>query len=105
MKPDAILVNTARSQVVDTAALVDALRAGRIAGAAVDAWHPEPATESELFGLPNVVVTPHVGGNSVQSSYNARTWSVRNLLEALRGEPRDVVNPEVLRSAELRLPR
>jgi D-3-phosphoglycerate dehydrogenase len=103
MKPDAILVNTARSQVVDTAALVDALRAGRIAGAAVDAWHPEPATESELFGLPNVVVTPHVGGNSVQSSYNARTWSVRNLLEALAGQPRDVVNPEVLRSAELRL--
>jgi phosphoglycerate dehydrogenase-like enzyme len=104
MKPDAILVNTARSQVVDTAALADALRARRIAGAAVDAWHPEPATESELVGLPNVVVTPHVGGNSVQSSYNARTWSVRNLHEALAGQPRDVVNPEVLRSAGLRLP-
>jgi D-3-phosphoglycerate dehydrogenase len=104
MKPEAILVNTARSQVVDTAALADALRSGRIAGAAVDAWHPEPATDSELFRLPNVVVTPHIGGNSVQSSYNARTWSVRNLLQALAGQPRDVVNPEVLRSAELRLP-
>jgi phosphoglycerate dehydrogenase-like enzyme len=51
------------------------------------------------------VVTPHVGGNSVQSSYNARTWSVRNLLEALAGHPRDVVNPEVLDSGSLRLPK
>ena len=103
MKPDAVLVNTARAQVVDTAALAEALRAGRIAGAAIDAWSPEPCRESELFALPNVVVTPHVGGNSVESSFKARTWSVRNTLEALAGQPRDIVNPEVLQAATLRL--
>jgi phosphoglycerate dehydrogenase-like enzyme len=102
MRPDAVLVNTARAQVVDTTALVAALRSRRIAGAAIDAWSPEPCTQSELFALPNVVVTPHVGGNSVESSIKARTWSVRNLLDALAGEPRDVVNPEVLSSAVLR---
>jgi phosphoglycerate dehydrogenase-like enzyme len=103
MRPQAVLVNTARAQVVDTPALADALRARRIAGAAIDAWSPEPCMESELFSLPNVVVTPHVGGNSVESSIKARTWSVRNLLDALAGKPRDVVNPEVLSSPRLRL--
>jgi D-3-phosphoglycerate dehydrogenase len=103
MRPEAVLVNTARAQVVDTAALAAALRAGRIAGAAIDAWSPEPCTESELFALSNVVVTPHVGGNSVESSIKARTWSVRNLLDALAGSPRDVVNSEVLESPRLRL--
>jgi D-3-phosphoglycerate dehydrogenase len=73
-----------------------------MAGAAIDAWSPEPCTDSELFALPNVVVSPHVGGNSVESSINARTWSVRNLFDALAGHPRDVVNPDVLASEALR---
>jgi D-3-phosphoglycerate dehydrogenase / 2-oxoglutarate reductase len=103
MKADAVLVNTARSQIVVTADLAQALRSGRLAGAAIDAWSPEPCAESELFSLRNVVVTPHVGGNSVQSSIKARTWSVRNMLEALDGRPRDVVNPEVLDTPGLRL--
>jgi D-3-phosphoglycerate dehydrogenase len=103
MKPGAVLVNTSRSQVVDTAALAEALRRGRLAGAAIDAWSPEPCRESELFDLRNVVVTPHLGGNSVESSLRARTWSVRNLLDALAGHPRDVVNRDALGAPGLRL--
>ncbi len=63
MKRDALLVNVSRGQLVDEAALVDALRANRIGGAALDVFEHEPlATDSALWNLPNVLITPHTSG-------------------------------------------
>ena len=61
MKPTAVLVNTARGPIVDERALVDALRAGTIAGAALDVYEREPEVEDGLRSLDNVVLTPHLG--------------------------------------------
>ncbi len=61
MRPSAVLVNTARGQIVDERALVDALREGEIAGAALDVYEHEPDVSEELLSLDNVVLTPHLG--------------------------------------------
>jgi glyoxylate reductase len=60
MRPSAVLVNTARGKIVDERALVDALREGSIAGAALDVYEREPAVSEELLALDNVVLTPHI---------------------------------------------
>ncbi|MEH3086224.1 MAG: 2-hydroxyacid dehydrogenase [Xylophilus ampelinus] len=65
--PRGVLVNIARGSVVDTAALADALRAGRIAGAGLDVYEGEPRPPALLFGLPGVVLTPHVAGWSPEA--------------------------------------
>jgi glyoxylate reductase len=61
MKPSAILVNTSRGAVVDTMALIEALREGRLAGAGLDVYEDEPRVSAELRALPNTVLLPHVG--------------------------------------------
>ncbi len=70
MKPGARLINCARGGLVDEAALYDALRAGHLAGAALDVFETEPATESPLFGLENVVCTPHLGAATAEAQEN-----------------------------------
>ena len=62
MRSDAFLINTTRGPVVDEQALVDALRAGEIAGAGLDVFETEPLTASPLFDLDNVILTPHQAG-------------------------------------------
>lgn len=67
MKPTAYLINVARGGIVDETALYNALKQGEIAGAALDVFAEEPTTESPLFSLPNVVVTPHLGASTAEA--------------------------------------
>ncbi len=85
-KPTLRLVNTARGGIVDEAALADALREGRLAGAALDVFATEPTVESPLFGLPNVVVTPHLGASTVEAQDKAGQTIAEQVVLALRGE-------------------
>jgi D-3-phosphoglycerate dehydrogenase / 2-oxoglutarate reductase len=70
MKPGVRIVNCARGGLVDEAALALALKEGRVAGAAFDVFTSEPATDSPLFHLPNVVVTPHLGASTTEAQEN-----------------------------------
>ena len=70
LKPGVRIVNCARGGLVDEAALAEALKSGHVAGAAFDVFAEEPATASPLFGLPNVVVTPHLGASTREAQEN-----------------------------------
>ena len=70
IKPDARLINCARGGLVDEAAVAEALKSGQLAGAAFDVFDKEPATENPLFGLPNVVCTPHLGASTSEAQEN-----------------------------------
>lgn len=86
MKPSARLINVARGGIVDEAALVDALRDGVIAGAAIDVFSAEPTTASPLFELPNVVVTPHLGASTEEAQDKAGTQVADAVNLGLAGE-------------------
>lgn len=98
MKSEALLINAARGPVVDTDALVEALREGQIAGAALDVTDPEPLpADHPLIGMSNVVVAPHIASASVTTRNRMATMAATNLLAGLRGErPPYLVNPEAL---------
>lgn len=102
LKPGAIVVNAARGDVVDQDALADALRSGRVGGAAVDVFPSEPCYESPLFKLPNVVLTPHTGGSSAEALEAVGRVISSSTLAALRGE--SVSNGVNLPSASLNAP-
>lgn len=100
MKPTAFLVNVARGPVVDEAALVGALRAGRIAGAGLDVFEDEPKIHPGLLELENVALTPHIGSASGATRRRMATRAAENCVAALRGErPPNLVNPDAWRSA------
>ncbi len=98
MKPSALLINVARGPILDTAAIVAALRAGTIAGAALDVFEAQPlASDHPLHGCPNLLLTPHVAGTSSTSLRTMGIGSAREMLRILRGErPLNLVNPEAL---------
>jgi phosphoglycerate dehydrogenase-like enzyme len=97
MKPTAILVNTARGPVVDSDALVDALRAGTIAAAALDVTDPEPLpVDHPLVGLDNCLVVPHIASASRVTRGKMASMAAANLLAGVRGQRLPTpVNPEV----------
>jgi glyoxylate reductase len=98
MKREAILVNAARGPVVDTDALVAALRDGEIGGAALDVTDPEPLPANHpLLERPNALVVPHIASATVATRDKMAELAAWNLLAVLRGErPPAIVNPEVL---------
>jgi phosphoglycerate dehydrogenase-like enzyme/NAD(P)-dependent dehydrogenase (short-subunit alcohol dehydrogenase family) len=105
MKREAILVNTGRGATVDTDALVEALREGRIAGAGLDVVEPEPLPDGHpLFGLENVVLSPHISGGADDAMEALGVASATEALRVLRGRPSHrVLNREALpRLAERR---
>jgi glyoxylate reductase len=97
MKPTAILVNTARGPVVDSNALVDALKAGTIAAAALDVTDPEPLpADHPLIGLDNCLIVPHIASASRVTRGKMASMAAANLLAGVRGKRLPTpVNPEI----------
>ena len=97
MKRTAVLVNTARGPVVDEAALVEALRTGRIAAAGLDVYEHEPSLAPGLVDLPNCVLLPHLGSATHGTRTRMGMMVVDNILAACAGKrPPHCVNPEAL---------
>jgi phosphoglycerate dehydrogenase-like enzyme len=85
MKPDAILINTSRGEVVDAAALAEAIRSKKLYGAALDVYHPEPPpADFPLLGLENVLMTPHLAARTDVAQANM-SWVVRDIVGVLQG--------------------
>jgi D-3-phosphoglycerate dehydrogenase len=87
MKYGAYLVNTARGDLVDEAALADALRNGKLAGAAADVFHDDPPAGSPLLKLENFIATPHIGATTREAVQRTSMMAAQNLVAVLRGEP------------------
>ena len=97
MKPTAHLINVARGGIVDDAALIDALKAGRIAGAGIDVFEGEPNFNPGYLALDNVALTPHIGSSSRATRMAMAMTAADNLIAALGGQrPPNLLNPDVL---------
>jgi D-3-phosphoglycerate dehydrogenase len=95
MRSSAYFVNTARAGLVDTGALLDLLRTGRIAGAALDVFDEEPLPPDHPWrALPNVLITPHIGYNTREASLNMLNIAIATIEAHLAGDRLHVVNPE-----------
>ena len=98
MKPGALLVNVSRGPVVDDAALIEALRDGRIGGAALDVFATQPLpADHPYFGFDNVIVTPHMAGITEESMMRMGVGAAEEAVRVLAGElPVNLRNPEVV---------
>jgi D-3-phosphoglycerate dehydrogenase len=99
MNRSAYLINCARGPIVDEGALVKALKDGTIAGAGLDVFDPEPPkADNPLFGLPNVILSPHSAGLTVECVIRMATHAAQAIIDVLEGRrPEGVVNPEVFK--------
>jgi glyoxylate reductase len=87
MRPTALLINTARGPIIDEGALVDALKAGVIAGAGLDVYEQEPAIHMSLTQLESVVLLPHLGSATLQARVQMGLVCVQNIHAVLEGHP------------------
>ncbi|WP_040836919.1 phosphoglycerate dehydrogenase [Nocardia brevicatena] len=85
-RPGVIIVNAARGGLVDEEALAEAIKSGHVRAAGIDVYETEPCTDSPLFGLPQVVVTPHLGASTTEAQDRAGTDVAKSVLLALAGE-------------------
>lgn len=92
MKPSAILINTTRGAVIDEAALANALKNQLIAGAALDVFEDEPHITETLYGLNQVVLTPHIGTGTIDARIAMGEEALNNIRNFLKGTPTNVVN-------------
>jgi D-3-phosphoglycerate dehydrogenase len=102
MKETAIFINTARASITDEYALREALESGKIAGAGLDVFSMEPVDcDNEFLELENVIVTPHIGGNTVDTIERQSIMIAKDIQAILEGgRPENVLNPEVLNKEE-----
>ena len=91
MKPGAVLINTARGELVDEAALYEALKSGHLGGAGLDVYSSEPIYNSPLFELDNIVVTPHMAGNTSDTTMNMGMWALENAMKVVTGQEGAVI--------------
>ena len=87
LKPAAFLINTARGEIVDEAALADALSDGRIAGAGLDVFEREPQVHPKLLGLANAVLLPHLGSSTIEARTGMGQKVIANIRALVAGEP------------------
>jgi lactate dehydrogenase-like 2-hydroxyacid dehydrogenase len=104
MKPSAYLINTARGPIIDEEALVEALKNGKIKGAGLDVYKKEPTHNQNLFKLPNVVLTPHIGSATRETRIQMADLAVNNIIYGLikQYEKVKIVNCSVLEELKLR---
>ena len=91
MKPGASLVNTARGELIDEEALYQALKSGHLSGAGLDVYSSEPMYNSPLFELDNIVVTPHMAGNTSETTMSMGMWALDNALKVITGQDGAVI--------------
>ena len=87
LRPDCVLINTARGRIVDEAALRERLKSRRIAAAAIDAFAVEPPTDDELLRLPNFIATPHIGAGAEEARWLMGTTAIEGLVDNFLPEP------------------
>ncbi len=95
MKNGVYLVNTARGEVIDEAALVEHLKSGKVKGAGFDVYEFEPEITKELFLLPNVVLLPHIGSATIETRNKMSEMVARNVIAGLEGERPENLIPEM----------
>jgi glyoxylate reductase len=100
MKPSAYLINTSRGPVVDEAALVEVLKAGKIAGAGLDVYAREPLMADGLADCDNAVLLPHLGSATFQTRSNMSQIAAENVIAVLQGRrPPNLINPDALQDS------
>jgi D-3-phosphoglycerate dehydrogenase len=87
MKGGAVIINCSRGGIIDEAALYDALKTGKLGGAGLDVFEQEPPKESPLFGLPNVILTPHLGASTEEAQVEVALDVARQIVDVLGGRP------------------
>ncbi len=98
MKQGAVIINASRGGLIDEDAAAAAVKSGKLGGLGLDAFEQEPLTDSPLFGLPRVILSPHMGGHTNEAIQNMGKMSVQNCIDILEGKDnRFILNKEAKR--------